>query len=173
MIFLSNELINPEFLRKLNMPIRFINFALLRGSMFTFGKLTKSVFSVFNVLEKDRKLLGNRAVYGALFHLDHEEIYLHHLDAIHDCSFHLLKSNNVMDNHHRITTEISPIHFKTLDDLRRLKYYEGDSIKAWCYVGNLTKPRIKSRLRIYHFNHRVTDGILPEAFRKLFWEVNK
>jgi len=174
MIFLSNELLDPKRMRQLKIPMTFISFAIMSGAMFSLPKNPKrSIIKHFNIPSGIRKTRIQPIVYGALFHLEFEEVYLQNLDAMHLCSRYILKRNNFMDEQHRIKTKVSPIYFKTLEDFSRLKYIEKEPIESWCYIGNINHPKIKPRLRVTKINYRITQGVLPEEFKKLFWEVNK
>ena len=174
-LFLSNELLDPDRLRKLRLPIAFVTFAFMKGVMFTFDeKGYKSYqFKSFSIPAELRYSRGNNIVYGGVYQLNFADAFLLPLDGIHNCSRSIIGRNNVVDDHHRITRNIYPITFKTLEDFSRLKYLEHPPIKTHCYVGNTNQPKIKARLRETKLNYRIIQGILPDPFKKLFWEVNK
>ena len=174
-LFLSNELLDPDLLKKLRLPIGFVTFAFMKGVMFTFDSrgYKNYHFKSFSIPAEQRYSRGNNIVYGGVYQLNFADAFLLPLDGMHNCSRSILGRNNIVDDHHRITREIYPITFKTLEDFSRLKYFEHPPIKAHCYVGNTNHPKIKVRLRERYPNKRITQGILPDPFKKLFWEVNK
>jgi hypothetical protein len=81
--------------------------------------------------------------------------------------------NHINDIQHRVTINVIPIYFDTLNDLATLKYQEGkESVETQTYVANPNHPKIKSRIG-NHNSYRIYDGIDAINFKQLFWEVTK
>lgn len=163
LIFLYNELINPEVQKQMRLPMEFISFAMVDGKMYTHY----SDNGVFTIPLGNDKDWGNTKVYGALFLLNDYNYYISILDGYHACSMSNLKRNHKMDLHHRVLTKVTPIYFNSIDDLSRLKYSEGSDIDAIIYVGNLDHSKIYKRFLITQSN-RIVDGILPIHYKKLY-----
>jgi len=169
LLFLTNRLQNPQVYRQINLPLEFISFGIAEGKMYTHFR-KRGAF----VVQHDDKIAirwGNSVVYGGLFYCPDIWYYLRILDGYHICSKSSLGSNHVNDLHHRITVDVTPIRFDTLDELVHLKYREGEPVKAYFYVGNLHHPKILSRVVCNKPSRRVADGIEAEHFKTLFREV--
>jgi len=77
--------------------------------------------------------------------------------------------NHMCDLHHRINVNVTPIHFKTLEELERLQYRETEPFTVQTYVGNPNHPKISQRL--LKPQYRILDGLDVVNYKKLFWEV--
>lgn len=166
LLFLYNEFIDPDFNNNLRIPLEFVVFATIDGKMYRHFRND----SVFILPLNNNKLWGNSKIYGALYLCKDIDFYIDILDAYHICSCGKIKRNHIRDMMHRIEVEATPIYFNTLDELSRLKYKEGNSIKAITYFGNINHPKIKSRLATTK-NYRVASGIYKETYKKLFWRL--
>lgn len=167
LIFLTNELQCPEVQHDLKLPLIFINFGITKGLMFKYLR-NKSNFVI--PVDSIRRW-GNEVVYGGIFLCKDFDYYSRILDAYHICSMSTIHQNHPLDIFHRITTDITPIYFSTLNDLSHLKYTEGNSVKAHTYFANINHPKIISRINST-YSYRITDGIDATNFTKLFREVN-
>lgn len=166
LIFLSNELQNPHQQREMHLPLEFITFGITEGRMYKHFR-NQSNFIVPN---DTLRHWGNEVIYGGLFLCKDFDFYAALFDAYHVCSLSRLSRNHNLDIHHRIEVDVKPIYFKTLDDLSRLKYKEGESVKAQTYMGNIKHNKISQRLN-KTVSYRITSGIDAENFKQLFWEV--
>jgi hypothetical protein len=151
---------------ELKLPLEFVSFAHIDAKMYWHFNRD----SVFTVPFDHRMKWGNTKVYGALFVCKDIEFYIGALDAYHVCSKIKLYKNHIKDLHHRIEVDSTPLFFDTLDDLARLKYREGNIIRAVTYFGNTQHPKIMSRFKSNH-SFRVIDGIDKMNFIKLFGRV--
>jgi hypothetical protein len=124
------------------------------------------------VLLPSNKRWGNEMIYGALFLCKDFDFYARIFDAYHACSMSTLLRNHDLDLHHRMHVHVTPIYFKSLDELSRLKYREGEPVYVQTYLGNPKHPKIANRLNST-VSYRITDGIDTENYKKLFWEVTK
>ena len=117
-----------------------------------------------------RKQYSNNVVYGGLFHCPDIAFYLRLLDAYHACSMSTLRRNHIKDTHHRILTDVRPIVFSNLEELRRLQYKEQDPIQAYLYYANPKHPNVKKRLlgRQTQSRFRVVSGVEREPFLALY-----
>ena len=163
LLFLYNELIDPEVQEKLKLPLEFISFAITDGKMYTHYN-DNGVFMMPLGIDKD---WGNTKVYGALFVCKDISFYYSLLDAYHACSMYNLRRNHIMDMHHRVNIKATPIYFDNLEDMSRLKYREGVDIDAITYIGNINHSKIYKRFSITQSN-RIVDGILPKHYKKLY-----
>ena len=165
LLFLTNELINPDLQREMKLPLTFIQFGIAEGKMYKhFGN--RSTF----ICKDSNKRWGNNVVYGGIFLCNDFDFYSRILDAYHLCSMSTMLRNHNQDLHHRVEIDVTPIYFKTLDELARIKYKEGKGILALTYKGNTKHPKIIKRL-INERSFRVIDGIDEQNYKKLFWEV--
>ena len=167
LLFLYNELMNPDFYNNMRLPLEFISYGIIDGKMYRhLGNK-----SVFILPYNHQKIWGNTKIYGGLFVCRDIDFYITILDAYHVCYKDKLKRNHIYDMHHRHIVEVTPIYFNTLDDLARLKYREGSStIQANTYFGNPKHPKIMNRIGKTQ-SHRVIDGIDADNFKKLFRRV--
>ncbi len=172
LIFIYNNLLNPHTIDKLKLPLTFISYAIAKGKMYKHFKIKDTFLLSFG----ENRQWGNQVIYGALFLCDNFEFYSRVLDAYHMCSMSTMKMNHIKDLHHRVTYTTSPIYFKTLEDMYRLKYREDDAIQAITYVGNTNHPNIYKRLTSKKLNpdtnkgnsYRIEKGIDRKNFEKLF-----
>lgn len=170
LIFLTNNLLNPDTRKTLNIPLEFICFGITKGKMYSSYRSKNTFISVLDNIGLTR----NYVVYGALFLCKDFDFYCRILDAYHLCSLSTLLRNHSYDEQHRIITPVTPIYFKTLDELKTLKYRESDdSINAQTYTANTKNPKIKQRMNTTFNSHRIISGIDAFNFKKLFWEVEK
>lgn len=163
LIFLSNELMNPVIQRELRLPLEFITFGMTKGKMYKHFKNK----GTFILPPKLSKAWGNTFIYGGLFICKDFDFYARILDAYHVCSLSTMLRNHNQDVQHRVEVEVITIHFQTLDELARLKYREGESIKANTYIGNIKHPKIKIRTK-KTTHYRVTSGVDAPHFTQLF-----
>lgn len=167
LIFLANELQHPRWHRELNLPLEFVAFGITQGRMYHHFR-NKGVF----ILPPDvKRPHGNRVVYGSIYILHDFDYYIRILDAYHMCSLSSLHRNHDFDTHHRVISDITPIHFDTLDELERLLYRESELVKAHTYFGNLKHPKIKQRLKSKKHSNRIYDGVCKQSFLEQYWEV--
>lgn len=160
LVFISNQLLDKELVKTLNVPLEPIAFAFIDGKMYKhYGNEGTFVLDY-------GKDWGNNVVYGIIYSIIDFHFYIHLLDSYHQCSKSLVGFNHPMDVHHRIEVQATPIHFDTLDEFSRLKYRESEPLSVNAYHGNLNHPRIKQRLN-KTVSYRITDGIDPN-FIKLF-----
>ena len=166
LIFLYNELMNPDVFSSMQIPLEFIAFGITDAKMYSqaFGG------GNFIVPLDTNKKWGNDKVYGALYILKDVRFYLGILDAYHACSYDKLRRNHFMDIHHRHEIDVTPIFFNSLDDLSRLKYREGTTIPAVAYMGNIKHPKINLRVSSSQ-SRRIIDGIDPLNYKKQYMEV--
>lgn len=165
LLFLSNDLQDPNVHRGMRLPIEFISFGFIEGKMYKGLRNHSTFVSPPN----STKQWGNKVVYGGLFLCSDFNFYQRILDAYHACSLSSLMRNHVYDIHHRINTYCTPIKFDTIEDLSRLKYREGEPIECQTYIGNQNHPKINNRLHST-FSHRIESGVEIEPFMNL-WEV--
>ena len=168
LIFISNELIDPDLYKKLNIPLEFITFAHTDGEMYSHFKNNGVFFLPHNW--GIRKSWGNTKVYVAVFLLKDYFFYVDLLDAYHACSKNKLTYNHINDIHHRVQVSVTPIKFNTIDELSSLRYREGQEVDVVSYVGNTKHPKIKQRLTTQN-NYREVNGCYELGIRKLFREV--
>lgn len=109
-------------------------------------------------------------VYGALFLLNDADFYIQTIDSFMLCSKSILRRNHAKDQNHRITKEVTPISFSTVEELDRLMYREREAVQATLYVGNPTHPSI-SRLSKARGKKRITNGVNKEPLLTLIREV--
>jgi hypothetical protein len=140
LIFLSNELLCKEKQSDLNIPLEFLTFAFVEGKLYNHFRKQGTFMLRYG------KPWGNPVVYGAIFALPDYDFYIRLLDSYHVCSRTVLGRNHSRDIHHRETLVATPISFKTLDDLCRLKYSERDEVEVEAYQGNVNHPKINQRL---------------------------
>ena len=166
LLFVTNELLNPNQQRDMRLPFKYIVFGITEGRMFKHFRSNSTFITPNNV----KKAWGNSVVYGSIFLIDNFDYYAPILDAYHLCSMSTLQGNQRWDIHHRIKVNVNPIHFNTLDELASLKYKEGEPIEVETYIGNVDHPKINQRINNSH-SLRVIDGVNPH-FKSLFMEVN-
>lgn len=152
----------------MKLPLEFISFGITKGKMYyTYGKKDTFISTTDNIMQN-----RNTVVYGALFLCKDYDFWARILDGYHLCSLSTLLRNHQYDELHRVNTLVTPIYFKTLEELNLLKYMEADaSFYAQTYVANLNNPKIKQRLDTNINTHRISSGIDAINFKKLFWEV--
>lgn len=165
LLFLTNELINPNLYKQMHIPLSLISYGITKGKMYTHHGDRHKTFITLPV----NKVWGNDVIYGALFLCKDFDFYSRILDAYHVCSMTTMYRNHKLDLHHRGVVNVSPIHFDTLDDLARLRYREGNIINAETYLGNTQHPKISQRFK--NPSYRLLSGIHGEGFKQLFWEV--
>ena len=163
LLFLCNELCSPAKQKELNIPLRFISFAHIKGKMYNHFQ-NKSTF----ILQPDG-VWGNQVIYGAIFMLDDFHYYIRLLDAYHSCSKSVLHRNHSRDMHHRSSATATLISFDTVNELATLQYKERDKIAVQTYFGNTNHPKITSRLN-KTVSYRIYDGIHMPHFLKLLEE---
>lgn len=163
LIFISNRMLNPEFRDNLKLPLHFVSFAVWKGHLYK------------NYIIKDTFMMRSRfstedVVYGALYILDDADFYIRTIDSFMLCSKSILRRNHEKDHNHRITEEVTPIAFDTIEQLDRLMYRENEPVRATLYVGNPTHPTI-SRLSKAKGRKRIINGVNKEPLLKLIEEV--
>ncbi len=166
LLFLTNELMSPSYQKEMRLPLTFIAFGITKGKMYTHLRTLNS----FILLPDVTKRWGNDTVYGALMLCKDFDFYARILDAYHVCSMSTLLRNHPLDIHHRVSLEITPIYFNSLDELVRIKYREGEAIVAETYIGNKNHPKIKQRLN-KRVSYRLIDGVDATHFKELLGEV--
>jgi len=166
LLFITNELLNPEVRRAMHLPIEHICFALMPGKMYPHYK-TYRMRSTF-IVKATNKLWGNDVVYGALMLCKDFDFYARILDAYHVCSLSTMRTNHRIDVHHRVKVDVTPIYFTSLDEMTRLMYTEGTKVLAQTYLGNSNHPKISQRLNAEQ-TCRIIDGIDKRNYIKL-WE---
>ena len=174
LIFLTNQLQNPNFQKQMHLPLHFICFGIVEGKMYKYFNNKNNFIIATDYINQPIKRWGNSVVYGGVFLCEDINFYIRILDAYHLCSLSTLLKNHDKDIFHRIKTQITPIHFKTLDELSRLKYTENnEKIEAQMYVANTNHPKINKRINDKKNSYRIIDGIDTKNFKQLFWEVSK
>ena len=164
LLFLADNLLDPINQEKANLPLDFVCFAHTEGKMYRYNGNT--------VLAKDVGSHGNSVVYGAVYALRDEYYHIRTLDALFNCSLSGLGRNHSLDMQHRRREVVTPIHFRSLDELRRLMYRELEPIETDMYVANNTHPTIQKRIeRTQKFNYRIKDGINKKPFLAQFGRV--
>lgn len=119
-----------------------------------------------------KSFYGNNVVYGALYVLTDEFFHLRTLDAYHLCSLSSIGRNHDLDLTHRTKGPCTPIYFKSLDELDRLLYEEGQPIEAMYYVANPSHPTTQYRVRrITYANYRILNGIDVTNFKEQWRNV--
>lgn len=164
LIFLSNELCNPDWHRKMRIPLKFITFAYIKGKMFK-GWMNQSTF-----VAHEKHHWGNDVVYGGIFLLEDFDYYITILDAYNACSMSTLGKNHKFDLHHRINTTATPISFSTIDEFSRLMYEELEEIDVQTYLGNPTHLKTTKRLNAKNISYRIVDGLDKKHFIRLTQE---
>jgi hypothetical protein len=166
LLFIVNELLNPDLRRKMRLPMEFICFGIMPGKMYPHyhDYRARSVF----IVKPTNKLWGNDVVYGALMLCKDFDFYARILDAYHVCSLSTMRRNHKLDMHHRVNVKVTPIYFNSLDELSRLMYTEGDVISVQTYLGNPLNHKISQRLNANQ-TCRIIDGIDKINYIKL-WE---
>lgn len=167
LLFLYNELINPDLIREMKLPLRFVTFAYTDGKLYHHYRR----YSTFLLPNGDTKAWGNRNVYGAIFQLDDFDYYIRVIDANHICSLSSLNVNHKNDVMHRLRVPCVPISFNTLDDLGRLKYSEREKHECYTYFGNPNHRKIRQRI-VRNPSYRLIDGVDKSNFIKLHEEVS-
>lgn len=168
LVFVCNELINPEMQKMLNIPMEFITFAITNGKMYRhYG--SNNVFLIPPGRDKE---WGNTKVYGAVYLVKDYFFYVDLLDAYHMCSKNKLSYNHSKDTHHRISIDVTPIRFKSIEELNSLKYREGSDVQVISYIGNVKHPKIEKRF-LTTKNYRVVNGVYEKGFLKQFREVSE
>lgn len=168
LIFLSNELLDEEVRKFIKVPMEFITFAITDGKMYSHYN-NNGVFFIQNGRDKN---WGNTKVYGVVFLVKDYFFYSDLLDAYHVCSFNKIKRNHIRDIHHRVSIDVTPIKFDTIDELNRLQYREAKSIKVVSYIGNTNHPNINKRF-LTTKNYRKVNGVNEKPFIKLYREVTE
>lgn len=166
LIFIANELLEPELLRQMNLPLEFISFAITDGKFYPHFK-NNGWFYI--PLGRDTNW-GNSKVYGAIYLVRDYFFYIGILDAYHACSKSNLTYNHIRDIHHRVDTLVTPITFNSLSELSSLKYKEKTDLTVVSYIGNIKHPKINRRFSTSE-NYRKVNGIYEEGFKNLFREV--
>lgn len=150
---------HPDKQNELKLPLTFVCFAILRGSLYKFPHTS------LNVTHK--KPFGNSAVYGAVYILQDDYFHIRTLDAYHLCTKDALGDNHKLDHAHRLHVQVNPILFKTMEDLDRLIYDEMESIDVQAYVANPKHPTTNKRVRRNNgTNYRIYNGIVAQAFKQ-------
>lgn len=143
----------------LKLPMTFVCFALLKGSLYRFPH------TALNVTHK--KPFGNSVVYGAVYIVHDAFFHIRTLDAYHLCTKDALGENHKFDHAHRVSGKVSPIMFKNLQELDRLIYVEDAPIDVQYYVANPKHPTTAERVRRRNgANYRIYHGIVPHAFQQ-------
>lgn len=141
-VFLYNELLDEEYQKKLKLPLEFICFAYLDNAVMYDIK-----GSYYALKESDLiKVKKHNKVYGALYILHNSEHFLRTLDASLICSKGLIGTNHKLDLFHRVKENVTPIHFKTVEEFFKLKYNEGEEISVITYIANPQNDLIKSNV---------------------------
>ena len=164
LLFLSDNLIDPTNQKLANLPLDFVCFAHTDGKMYHCNGNT--------VVAKDVGSHGNSVVYGAVYALRDEYYHIRTLDALFNCSLSGLGRNHSLDVQHRRREVVTPIQFRSLDELSRLLYRELEPLEVDMYVANNTHPTIQKRItRTQKFNYRIKDGINKKSFLAQFGRV--
>lgn len=166
LVFLTNELLSPVKQKVLNIPLEFVSFGLMCGSMYS-SHWNQSTFIMDNV---QKRPWGNTVVYGAIFLLRDFDFYIQALDAYQGCSLSVLRRNHQLDYQHRHIKKITPIYFSNLKQFSHLLYQEGTQVEAHVYTGNPKHNKITQRLQCNNPSHRIVDGIDLQHFKSLVWE---
>jgi hypothetical protein len=162
LVFVANELLDPQKREILNIPMEFITFAFIEGKMYRHFR-NQGTFILPNHID-----WGNNVVYGAIYAISEFDFYIRLLDSYHQCSYSVLGRNHKRDVHHRTETHATPISFDTFDDFTRLKYRERDEVEVQVYQGNPNHPKITQRLHKSN-SYRIQSGV-DENIIKLFRE---
>lgn len=167
LIFIANELLDPERRNVLNLPVTFITYGFVEGKMYKHYR-NDGTFH----LPRAGKAWGNGVVYGAVFALAHYDFYIRLLDSYHQCSLSALRANHSKDVHHRLITDVTPISFSSVDELERLKYTEREPIRAHVYTGNPNHPKIHNRLsHPGKPRYRLVDGVDKRLIKQIREEL--
>src|SRR6185312_6557634 len=124
----------------MRLPLHFVTFAIIEARLYS-NVRNEGVVNV----RLERKYHGE-VTYGALFHLEDFHFHIRQLDAFHMCSLSALGRNHDLDTQHRITAEVTPITFPSIDALERLQYEEKKVTHAIAYIGNLKHPKLSRRI---------------------------
>ena len=172
LIFLSNELINPEVQRKYKLKLNFISFAFVEGIMFRQHQGNDK--KTMNLKLKDTKARNNVVIYGALFWCDNFDFYSSILDGMHNCMTSILGFNHAKSEFHREEVMATVIHFETLQQLANLEYKELTQVETQAYFANINHPKIRNKvLGKKASDLKIVDGIDANNYTKLFLEVTK
>lgn len=167
LIFLSNDLMNPDVQKQMRVPLQFICFAFIHGKMYRHFRS----HDTFVLQPKHNRTWGNNVVYGAIFALSDFHFFIRQLDAYQSCSLSALNVNHKYDIQHRVQIKATPIRFDSLDSFSRLMYYESEHVDVHAYVANPNHPKIKRRLISLSTSYRIIDGVNKKAFKSLYREV--
>lgn len=167
LIFLSNVMQAPDWIREAKIPLEFVSFAYTEGRMYTHYQRVDT----FICKEHTTRRHGNSIVYGGLYLLKDFDFYIRLLDAYQVCSLSTLFKNHDNDLHFRKVVSVTPIHFTSQEQFERLLYKEEESVPAYAYFGNPTHPKIKQRIVTTNFHsYRISDGVDKTNFLKLLRE---
>lgn len=157
LLFVTNKLIEPSYRDELKLPMEFVCFAILKGKMYTHKRDT----FIIDWLWGD----GNDVVYGAVYVLKDDYFHIRTVDALHNCTLSALGRNHPLDLQHRISANVKPIKFDSIDELVRLKYRELDPLRVEMYIGNRLNSTIQKRInRTQKINFRIKNGIQKEPY---------
>lgn len=168
LIFLTNDLLNPKLQREMKLPLKFISFAISEGKMY---RGIRNISTITTSLDSN-KLWGNIVVYGAIFLCNDFEHYSRIIDGYNVCSKSALGRNHMYDLNHRFESEVTMIHFNSIEELVDLRYIEQKKVLVEKYLCNTSNPKIKKRINSINPSYRVIDGVQPKDFKELFWEVS-
>ena len=164
-MFLTNTLLGTRVQQQMGLPLEFISFGLMPGSMYKHWQ-NKGTF----VVQHEKQSWGNDVVYGAIFLLRDDHFYIRAIDAFMACSKSMLNKNHINDVNHRITTAIIPISFPDEEAFCTLRYTERESIRAQTYVGNPKHPKITQQIYQGSRPNRILSGC-DRAYTQLLREV--
>ena len=167
-VFLYNELLNEDYQKQLRLPLEFICFAYIEGTVL-YDIKNKYYAVKENTLRKTKK---NNKVYGALYILHNSEHFLRVLDATFVCSKGIIGSNHKLDLFHRVKEKAVPIHFKTVEEFLKIKYNEGEGLDIITYLANPNNELIKSNVKNTVRNREVS-GLDVNNFINIMIEKTK
>lgn len=163
LLFLTNELQAHQLQEKYRVKLTYISTGILFGKMYRNGK------SVFNDLNTTRAT-RNKVIYGTLFHVNYFSEHIKAIDAYHNCSKALIHRNHLFDEQHRVLAPITLINFKSTDDLKMLRYDEGNTLTAHIYIGNTAHQRIKNKIYDPPKRYRIQSALHSATLTA--WEEN-
>lgn len=169
-LFIYDDLMLKQVQEKARLPLKFVTFARTKGLMYKISD-TKNIRHF--ILPQKNKLFQRKKkgfVYGGLYVVKKFDELSASLHSFYNSSIPYLGDTEPNDYYKTAILEVQPIRFKSISDIKTIKYTATYPIKSLTFVGNDDNMKIAKTAR--DSRNRIHYGFDPVNFIKLIEEVN-
>jgi hypothetical protein len=153
----------------LHLPIRFLSFGYVQGKMYWLNDDKRRRYFVIPPVYEKSKRQYNTFIYGGVFVINDFQEYERALASYYNCSIPYLGEIIQEDLYYSQKVTITPIKFKTLQELEECSYTSLSDIEGITFLGNQSNSKVQKSLK-YGTYYRRASGIDVPNFLTMITE---